>query len=54
MSKINSQKEMQINDLNDLTQNEFLDAFNLNWASPASFCLRDLKLDEESDRLDVV
>ena len=30
MSKINSQKEMQINDLADLTQNEFLDAFNLN------------------------
>ena len=30
MSKINIQKEMQINDLADLTQNEFLDAFNLN------------------------
>ena len=54
MSKVNIQKEMQINDLADLTQNEFLDAFNLNWASPSCNCLRDLKLDEESDRLDVL
>lgn len=30
MSKVNIQKEMQINELADLTQNEFLDAFNLN------------------------
>ena len=30
MGKVNSQKEMQINDKADLTENEFRDIFNLN------------------------